>query len=322
LEGLIEGFFTQVEAAAEAWRGVAQSVRDQVFGLLTGNLGPTNPSARFAIAQGEFASAQAAFFANPTAEGATHLQGLAQTLLEIASEFMTRPSGRYQGLLAEVTGVLEQVATVAEGMAPAVDPAQQLVDLFAADLLPLQDAIAGTIGALLTQQTAAQDALTQLAGDLGADGYLAQLQAQQLEALRALHADLAAVAAHFGVAITPLPATGPFDPPFPGATVPGSPGAGTLGPGTAYDPIPGYGAGTPYVPRTGLALVHQGERIISAEANARGGGGGLVINVPVTVHGSGDPEAIRRAVKAAVVESLRFGQGRAVVQDVIRDTHR
>lgn len=44
--------------------------------------------------------------------------------------------------------------------------------------------------------------------------------------------------------------------------------------------IPSFDVGTPYVPQTGLALIHKGERIIPARDNARGnfGGGGVTIN--------------------------------------------
>jgi hypothetical protein len=36
--------------------------------------------------------------------------------------------------------------------------------------------------------------------------------------------------------------------------------------------IPGYKMGTSFVPRTGLAMVHQGEEIIPADQNRQGGG--------------------------------------------------
>jgi hypothetical protein len=40
--------------------------------------------------------------------------------------------------------------------------------------------------------------------------------------------------------------------------------------------VPSFAVGTSFVPETGLAMVHRGERIITAEDNARGGGGGNV----------------------------------------------
>lgn len=54
--------------------------------------------------------------------------------------------------------------------------------------------------------------------------------------------------------------------------------------------IPSYDVGTPYVPKTGLALIHKGERIVTASDNARGNyGGGTSITIPgginVTVQG-------------------------------------
>lgn len=42
--------------------------------------------------------------------------------------------------------------------------------------------------------------------------------------------------------------------------------------------IPSYDVGTPYVPRTGLALIHQGERITTARDNAAGLSGGGITN--------------------------------------------
>jgi hypothetical protein len=45
---------------------------------------------------------------------------------------------------------------------------------------------------------------------------------------------------------------------------------------------PQYEHGTPYVPETGLALLHQGERVVpAAENNAGGMGGGMTINVSI-----------------------------------------
>lgn len=61
--------------------------------------------------------------------------------------------------------------------------------------------------------------------------------------------------------------------------------------GTAFDWLAKMGksflgsfdVGTPYVPRTGLALIHQGERILTRDENRRGvSGGGITINVGVT----------------------------------------
>ena len=43
--------------------------------------------------------------------------------------------------------------------------------------------------------------------------------------------------------------------------------------------VPGYATGTSYVPRTGLALLHQGEAVIPAGQNAGHGGGDLIIKI-------------------------------------------
>jgi lambda family phage tail tape measure protein len=49
-------------------------------------------------------------------------------------------------------------------------------------------------------------------------------------------------------------------------------GVGNMGDSAA--PVGAFAQGTPWVPRTGLALVHEGERIISAKENRGGGAGG------------------------------------------------
>lgn len=64
-----------------------------------------------------------------------------------------------------------------------------------------------------------------------------------------------------------------------------------------------FAEGTDFVPRTGLALVHQGERIIPADENRRGGGG-MTINMPI--HFSANtPAAVRDAVFALAPQLTR-----------------
>jgi len=63
-------------------------------------------------------------------------------------------------------------------------------------------------------------------------------------------------------------------------------GAGSFGVG----PIEGFAAGTDYVPRTGLAVVHQGERIIPAAENIPGAlnkGGSINVNMTVVTNDAG-----------------------------------
>jgi hypothetical protein len=58
--------------------------------------------------------------------------------------------------------------------------------------------------------------------------------------------------------------------------------------------VPKYDAGTPYVPRDTLAMVHQGERIIPAAQN-RAGAGGQSISVVINMAGGGSGGDLRQA---------------------------
>lgn len=64
--------------------------------------------------------------------------------------------------------------------------------------------------------------------------------------------------------------------------------------------LPKFATGTPYVPQTGLAIVHQGERIIPAEQNRAGFGGNIIIHV----NGVGNAQDVRRAAGQGAREAL------------------
>lgn len=73
--------------------------------------------------------------------------------------------------------------------------------------------------------------------------------------------------------------------------------------------IPKFENGTPYVPRTGLALVHQGERIIPAAQNRPGAAGGSITIAPqisISMTGpSSDPQQTARELARAILPELQ-----------------
>lgn len=69
--------------------------------------------------------------------------------------------------------------------------------------------------------------------------------------------------------------------------------------------VPQFAEGTPYVPNTGLALIHQGERIIPAAQNRGSFGGNIIIHV----NGAGSAQDVRRAAGQGAREALAAFSG-------------
>jgi len=80
---------------------------------------------------------------------------------------------------------------------------------------------------------------------------------------------------------------------------------------TGYKPdyipknTPEYATGTPYVPRTELAVVHKGEEIIPANQNSYDQRKSYSPTISVIVQGNGNADEIKRAVEQALTESSR-----------------
>ena len=68
-----------------------------------------------------------------------------------------------------------------------------------------------------------------------------------------------------------------------------------------------YASGTDYVPSTGLALLHKGEAVITAEENEAGVGRGVVINITNPVFNNmGDVDELMETIGDKLNEQLRM----------------
>lgn len=77
------------------------------------------------------------------------------------------------------------------------------------------------------------------------------------------------------------------------------------------DYVPVYAEGTAYVPRTGLAMLHQGEAVVPADQNRGGGGMTVNVNVGGSVIGVDDLSA---HVRQAVIDGYRDGGFRGTLR--------
>lgn len=64
--------------------------------------------------------------------------------------------------------------------------------------------------------------------------------------------------------------------------------------------VPAFAEGTPYVKRTGLAVIHEGEAVLTKDQNRRGYGG----NITVIVQGNNNAPDVRRAAGQGAREAL------------------
>lgn len=80
-------------------------------------------------------------------------------------------------------------------------------------------------------------------------------------------------------------------------------------PGTGEgDFLGAFATGTDFVPRTGLALIHRGERIIPAEKNTMGGASGATVNMTVVTPDAGSFRRSRSQVAGDMYTALAVAQ--------------
>jgi hypothetical protein len=91
---------------------------------------------------------------------------------------------------------------------------------------------------------------------------------------------------------------------------------------TAPFTVPSYQTGTPYVPETGLALVHKGEQVIPASQRKAEGNITIHISPQITINASGDasPKEIARETRREFAHFLRYDVGREIVKEIQRST--
>jgi len=228
------------------------------------------------------------------------------------------PSLAFQGVVDEVTAALEAIRSVAEAqpdeqdlLAQIAEIDQQQADALAdidAQIVAVNQELQATLTALSLQeqgtirflQGLAVDALDRVRFELALR--LDELRVQELDAAARLQAVLGDktfdqfIAEKQAQVVTELQSLNAVIRDFlnrlVGGVVP-SP-VGLIGGGGGPIGLIGFQHGTDYVPRTGLALLHEGEMVVPramAEGVRRGGGSGdvtITIAPTITMHVSGD----------------------------------
>jgi hypothetical protein len=97
----------------------------------------------------------------------------------------------------------------------------------------------------------------------------------------------------------------------PGATASGHPGEVNINQGTeGITSTSSHAIGTDYVPRTGMALLHQGEAVIPAAENAVGGRnrgrGGVTIQNNITV--TGNSPMLPYQLSNTIADQIKFNK--------------
>lgn len=339
--------------AAREWESVAQSVKAQLVDLFN-LLAPTHPQTSLSEIQAQFREAFAAFQANPSVTGAEQVQQLAQQLLQLAQQTpgYDLPSDLFQALAAEVQAALEAIKVVAEGQPSTEDLLGQIAELdeqqqiqleaidaqiaetqadlqaalqqIAADeqaqlaaidvgervaLEMIRDEVAKRVSEVALQLDEAQKRLQELTGGLPLQEFMANKQAETVNVLRGiddtLRRYLGAIVEGLGLSVGPPYAASP------------TPEEHIFG---NYGGVPSYQQGTAYVPRTGLALLHQGEQVVPTGRTRTAGKTEVAFSAQITVHaGAGtNGRQVAEEIKPVLLEWLDSGPVRHRVQELAK----
>ena len=319
---LIRNFTANIQQAAEGWRTIGDALRAQVDEMRLGPFGPTNPSLALTQTTTAFDRALAAFREDQSLETADAVARAIDPLLTAASAMYARPSTEFRGIfdatasaLEEVAGYADEQATTLEGVIAEVLGEGNTIEQLTADntaamrveLVALREDVLHMLGEIGYGDEAAISSLTQSLIDANTPAAVAV--AQQLSEAQRQTVLLAIIASNTAV-ITPAPAATMLDTPW-----------GRVSPEQAqalygsYGPVSTYQSGTDYVPRTGLALLHEGERVIPA-----GEDGAVTLSIgTINISGAANPREMADEFIEILERRLREpGRLRTAVRTVAR----
>ena len=111
---LLQRVVGQVQELASAWAQVTGVISQQIIGLQVGNFSTLQPADVLGLVQGKFRQAVTGFRAAPTPEAGAQVSGLAESVLQAASQLFTRPSPEFRAIFSDVLSGLGEVE--AEGL--------------------------------------------------------------------------------------------------------------------------------------------------------------------------------------------------------------